>query len=169
MSTSCLNTADSYAEYATDYFGFANGSELPAQYNDAILHSGQSWVALGFPYDSLQHPNLTSTYLPAITNSLQLLISAVRLDFGHILPNNPFLNMSVMNETLQDPFPPGIPPDIYQIGSLGDPENISEKHMTDFLSRNSSTYINGEYQCRFWYSVGWGECPLVARSLARLT
>lgn len=65
--------------------------------------------------------------------------------------------MTTMNQTLENPFPPGTrATDDLHIGILGEPFFPQTYHMADFMLGNS-TYINGEYQCRFWYSIGWGE------------
>lgn len=143
------------------YFGFANGTEL-TRYHEDNQTTGPYWINLGTPYDSPRHQaNISQAYYPAITDALQLLNSCVRLDFGHILPNNPFLNMTMMNQTLQDPFPKELV-DLVDgdwgttLSGIGDEANFDGYRMSDFLKGNS-TYINGEYQCRFWYSVGWGE------------
>lgn len=147
------------------YFGFANGTQLPTQW-DQVQTTGPDWVNLGFPYD-FHNITITDTYLPAITDILQLLISAVRLDVGRILPNNPFLNTTVMNQTLHNPFPDDIQtlPDNGDwpgtIGFLGNQDQTIGYHMENFLMGNS-TYINGEYQCRFFYPIGWGESLLHA-------
>lgn len=71
-----------------------------------------------------------------------------------------------MNQTLQDPFPKDI--QVTGIGSWSATLQplIPQINDTDYESfiRSNITYINGEYQCRFWYPVGWGEfrppsCP----------
>lgn len=143
----------------TVYFGFSNGTELPVQYDDTIVGTGPGWIDMGFPYNS-PSANVTDAYLPAITDILQLMISSIRLDLGRILPNNPFLSVDIMNETIHNPFPNNI----QQLGSASWPTTISQLvdpnlfSMFDMgsFSPENSTYINGEYQCRFWYRVGWG-------------
>lgn len=143
------------------YFGFSNGTRLPTQYDRSVQTTGPNWINLGSSYD-FPNVTITDTYLPAITDVLQLLISAVRLDFGLILPNNPFLSATMMNRTLYNPFPDNIQyvgddGDWPVIGRmLGDPAQTADYHMEDFLMGNS-TYINGEYQCRFFYPISWGE------------
>lgn len=66
--------------------------------------------------------------------------------------------MTTMNQTLENPYPvnievagPGNWP--ATIRQLRDPANVAGFGMERFFSGNS-TYINGEYQCRFWYRVG---------------
>lgn len=95
------------------------------------------------------------------------MISVVSLDLGHVLPNNPFLDSTIMTRTLEPPFPDGI--QILgdgtwntTISELSLPANVADFEAAGF-SKGNSSYINGEYQCRFWYPIGWGESALGAR------
>lgn len=141
------------------YFGFANGTRLPETGSELTLNTGWNWVNLGLPYDT-PALNVSATYLPSVTNILQLLISAIRLDFGIVLPNNPYLNMSVMTDTLQETMPTeGMRQQL--IGRLGDPENIVAFEMDSFVS-GLPAYLSAEYQCRFKYQKGWSESNIAS-------
>lgn len=141
--------------------------------------TGHFWVNQGFRYNS-PRADLSGIYFPAITNILQLLISAIRLDMGLVLPNNVWLNASAMNDTLRNPFPEGLGMAgvnywASTIQALSPPEDPPSYGFGD------SGYIYAEYVCRFLYPIGWGEfgvnlyrgfpslrfCPLSASNLER--
>ena len=116
-----------------------------------------------------------------ITNAMQIFISGIRLDWGLILPNNPFLNMTVMSETLDssatslskrefwsDLFTLVVDAAVaimnwletlYEPSWLPDLTNSTniETYGMDAFMHGNSTYLRAEYECQFRYRVGWGE------------
>jgi hypothetical protein len=120
---------------------------------------GDSWINLGMSYDE-HGANNSATYLPAVTNIMQLLAAAVRLDMGLILPNNPYINTALMNETLHTPFPESLDPTGSRwadaLNGLGYPDNPATYSFNVFLG-GKSAYLNAEYLCRFRYPIPWGE------------
>lgn len=117
--------------------------------------TGEHWVNLGLDYD---YPDADHVYFPAVTNVMELITSVIRLDFGLVLPNNPYLSTDVLNATLQNPFPASSPrfqawPDIVS-GLLED--DPTENHgFNSFLLLNS-TYLDVDYTCRFRQPLPWG-------------
>lgn len=138
------------------YMGFANGTRISAG-DGGNATFGKYWVDVDDTYDS-PPTKYSAVYLPGITNAMQGLIAAVRLDFGLILPNNPYLDMSVMNTTLQDPYPVGM--DGHWASTIESgiayPENPQTYGM-DVFNSNQDAYLAAEYVCRFVQPLSWGE------------
>jgi hypothetical protein len=120
---------------------------------------GDGWINVGMPYDT-SSANISAAYLPAITNILQLLTSAVRLDMGLALPNNPYLVPSIANKTLPNPFPKDDADDSktwgHEMDILSDPGNMAAYSLNVFL-QGRPAFLNAEYLCRFLYPKYWGE------------
>lgn len=138
------------------YFGFGNGTQVPFLSTETNS-TGEHWVNLGLSYD---YPDADRVFFPAVTNIMQLFLSAVRLDYGLVLPNNPYLSTQLMNETLQNPFPARSPrsedwSDI--LGGFTAEDPVNYYGFTEFEALNA-TYLDAEYVCRFRHPLPWGPC-----------
>lgn len=90
---------------------------------------------------------------------MQALLSAVRLDFGSTLPNNPFLSIAAMTLTFQNPFPGGSADDwASTLDGISPPENLHDYGM-DIFMEEATAYLAVEYTCRFLNPLPWGEFP----------
>jgi len=139
------------------FLGYWNGTLLTTAVDGS--YNGLTWLSFNGA-TGVDASNQTLSYLPAVTNVLQLLISAIRLDWGVVLPNNPYVNKAAVNATLQNPLGAGN----YDWSVINELSAFYNGTSTDpwfaNLVSDSPTYLNAQYLCRFSYRLGWARATV---------
>lgn len=81
-----------------------------------------------------------STIHPAISNLAQIALAAMRIDLGQIYPNNPLVNLAVINDTLYS--------NIGSVDSLLYGDLIQHGALKDYRTPDGPVTINRWYACR---------------------